>query len=171
MRCGQGNAPGFSSDACAPVCRQRNAVDVQNRVDGCAPAVSPSFSDRKNPWSKKHWRWLPAFYEHPLAGGKTKVQALVATIRKLLHAITACSSMTDSSTAARSTLWSTSRPLRRSHESNSSLYKQERNSRYRLIQRPTAPARCKLAQRGVWGSGGSEDSGILPQPRLSPENT
>ncbi len=31
-----------------------------------------------------HWR---AFYEHLLARGKTKMQALVATMRKLLHAI------------------------------------------------------------------------------------
>ena len=30
---------------------------------------------------------LRAFYEHLLARGKTKLQALVATLRKLLHAI------------------------------------------------------------------------------------
>jgi transposase len=35
----------------------------------------------------RHDRHLRAFYEHLLARGKTKLQALVATMRKLLHAI------------------------------------------------------------------------------------
>ncbi len=35
----------------------------------------------------QHQPHLRAFYEHLLARGKTKMQALVATMRKLLHAI------------------------------------------------------------------------------------
>jgi transposase len=35
----------------------------------------------------RHDPHLCAFYEHLLARGKTKMQALVATMRKLLHAI------------------------------------------------------------------------------------
>lgn len=35
----------------------------------------------------QHQPHLRAFYEHLLARGKTKLQALVATMRKLLHAI------------------------------------------------------------------------------------
>ncbi len=34
-----------------------------------------------------HQPHLRAFYQHLLARGKTKMQALVATMRKLLHAI------------------------------------------------------------------------------------
>ena len=35
----------------------------------------------------RHQPHLRAFYEHLVARGKTKLQALVATMRKLLHAI------------------------------------------------------------------------------------
>ena len=35
----------------------------------------------------QHQAHLRAFYEHLLERGKTKMQALVATMRKLLHAI------------------------------------------------------------------------------------
>ena len=35
----------------------------------------------------QHQPQVRAFYEHLLARGKTKMQALVATMRKLLHAI------------------------------------------------------------------------------------
>jgi hypothetical protein len=35
----------------------------------------------------QHQPHLRAYYEHLLARGKTKIQALVATMRKLLHAL------------------------------------------------------------------------------------
>jgi transposase len=52
------------------------------------PSKEKSFLHLQKRNSSLHSREnLPAFYEHLLARGKTKMQALVAVMRKLLHAI------------------------------------------------------------------------------------